>query len=61
MPFDIVEVLILEDLRWTQVLVEDRFADLDVLARFGVGFPSKVLLVNDDVVAEDVVVHLRSS
>ena len=55
------KVLILEDLRWMQMLVEDRFADLDVLARCDVGFLSRILLVDADVVAGDVVVHLRSS
>ena len=51
-PFDVVEVLILEDLGWMQVLVEDRFADLDVLAHFDVGFPNSfaLLLADADVV-----------
>ena len=42
------------------MLVEDCFADLDVLAHFDVNFPNGVQLVDADVVAEDVVVHLRS-
>ena len=51
-PFDVVEVLILEDLGWMQVLVEDRFADFDVLAHLDVGFPSSfaLLLADADVV-----------
>ena len=46
LPFDVAEVLILEDLGRMQVLVEDHFAALDVLARFDVGCPSRILLVD---------------
>ena len=43
-PFNVVEVLILDDLRWTQVLVHC-FVYLDALVRFDVGFPNRICLL----------------
>ena len=59
-PFDVVEVRFLHDLGWTEVLVEDDCADLDVLAYDDVGFPNRMLFVDANDVAKDIVVHLQS-
>ena len=48
-----------KDLRWTQVLVEDGFAHLDVLVEVIVVFP--IVFVDADSSAQDVVVHLLCS